>query len=88
MLESARGPTSSVVEVGEEAPVAGTPARARGRAGGAQTLAPTEVVRARTRAGEVRGTGPRQGSGKATDAVSSIWQTLAAPGACGKAAVG
>ena len=30
---------SSVVAVGEGAPVAGTPARARGRAGGAQTLA-------------------------------------------------
>ena len=41
-LESARGPASSVVEVevGEGAPVVGTPARARGRAGGAQTLAP------------------------------------------------
>jgi len=33
-------PASSVVEVAEGAPVVGTPARARGRAGGAQTLAP------------------------------------------------
>ena len=41
MLESVRGPASSVVEVGEGAPMAGTPARARGRAGGAQTLAPS-----------------------------------------------
>jgi len=38
-----RGPASSVVEVGEGEPVAGTPARARGRASGAQTLAPAEV---------------------------------------------
>ena len=30
MLESVRRPASSVVEVGEGAPVAGTPARARG----------------------------------------------------------
>jgi len=40
MSESARGPASLVVEVGEGAPMAGTPARARGRADGAQTLAP------------------------------------------------
>jgi len=59
MAESARGPASSVVEVGEGAPVAGTPARARGQASEAQTLAPAEVVRARTRAGEIGGTGPR-----------------------------
>jgi len=39
MSECARGAVSSVVEVGEGAPVVGTPARARGRAGGAQTLA-------------------------------------------------
>ena len=39
MSECARGPVSSVVEVVEGAPVVGTPARARGRAGGAQTLA-------------------------------------------------
>ena len=39
MSESARGLASLVVEVGEGAPVAGTPVRARGRAGGAQTLA-------------------------------------------------
>ena len=40
MSESAREPVSSVVKVGEGAPVAGTPARACVRAGGAQTLAP------------------------------------------------
>jgi len=39
-----RGPASSVVEVGEGAPVAGTPARARVRAAGAQTLAPAELA--------------------------------------------
>ena len=39
MSECARGAVSSVVEVGEGAPVAGTLARARGRASGAQTLA-------------------------------------------------
>ena len=46
MSKSARGPASSVVEVGEGAPVAGTPARARGRAGGAQTLAPAACEKA------------------------------------------
>ena len=39
MPESVRRSANSVVEVREGAPVAGTPARARGRAGGAQTLA-------------------------------------------------
>ena len=39
MSESARGPASLVVEVGEGAPVVGTPTRAHGRASGAQTLA-------------------------------------------------
>ena len=77
-----------MVEVGEGAPVAGTPARARGRASGAQTLAPTEVIRARTWADEVKGIGPRQGAGWAGGAASLIWQTLATPAACGKAAVG
>ena len=70
--QSVRGPVSSVVEVRDGAPVARTLARARGRAGGAQNLAPTEVVRACTWVGEVRGTGPRQGCGRATGAASLI----------------
>ena len=52
MSESACGPVSSVVEVGEGAPVAGTPAGAQGRAGGAQTLAPAACGKAA--AGEQR----------------------------------
>ena len=46
MLESAHGSASSVVEVREGAPMAGTLARARGRAGGAQTLAPVACGKA------------------------------------------
>ena len=46
MSESACGPVSSVVKVGEGAPVAGTPTRARGRAGEAQTLAPAAYGKA------------------------------------------
>ena len=46
MSESAHGSASLVVEVGEGAPVAGALARARGRADGAQTLAPTACGKA------------------------------------------
>ena len=88
MPKSVRGPASSVVEVGEGAPVAGTPARARRRAGGAQTLAPAKVIRACTQTGEVEGIGPRQCDGRAGGAARLIWQTLAAPTAYEKATVG
>ena len=46
MSESVSGPASSVVEVGEGASVAGTPARARGQARRAQTLAPVAYGKA------------------------------------------
>ena len=46
MSESVSGPASLVVEVGEGASVAGALARARGRADGAQTLAPAAYGKA------------------------------------------
>ena len=46
-------------------------ARAHGRAGGAQTLAPSEVVRARARAGKVRGQGLRPSGSRSAGRASS-----------------